>query len=160
MKIYQIAFIGHRKIEDFRGLEEQIEQIACRLIKEKVFVEFYVGRNGDFDVLAASAVKRAQGKQGNHNSSLILLQPYPTKDDGYYRDYYDEVCYPVEGRVHPKFAITKRNQWLVNHSNLLIAFVEAGRKGGAFATLKYAQRYGVAVLNLAEKNDQKNVMLG
>ena len=160
MKIYRVAFIGHRKIEVFRELEERIEQIACRLIQEKEFVEFCVGRNGDFDILAASAIKRAQGKQGNHNSSLILFQPYPMKDDGYYRAYYDEVCYPVENAVHPKAAITKRNQWMVDHAHLVVAFVENGSVGGAFAALKYAQRGGVAVLNLAAKNDQKNVMLG
>ena len=156
MEIYQVAFIGHRKIEDFSGLEEQIEQIACRLIKEKVFVEFYIGRNGDFDILAASAIKRAQSKQGRQNSSLILLQPYPMKDDEYYRNYYDEVCYPVEGAVHPKSAIAKRNQWLINHSNLLIAFVEVGRKGGASATLRYAQKRGVPVCNLATKESHKS----
>lgn len=157
MEIYRVAFIGHRKIEVIRELEERIEQIACRLIQEKEFVEFCVGRNGDFDILAASAIKRAQGKQGNHNSSLILFQPYPMKDDGYYRAYYDEVCYPVENAVHPKAAITKRNQWMIDHAHLVVAFVENGSMGGASSTLKYAQKRGVSLCNLAGQERYESI---
>jgi hypothetical protein len=49
------------------------------------------------------------------------------KDDEYYEKFYDEVQYPVDSKIHPKAAITKRNQWMVENAELLIAFVEEGR---------------------------------
>ena len=147
--IYRIAFIGHREIYGHCRLEDQIEQIARDKLCEKEYVEFYVGRNGDFDISVASAIKRAQNAVGHHNSCLILLQPYPMKDDAYYEKFYDELQYPVDSRTHPKAAITKRNCWMVENAELLVAFVEEGRNGGAMTTLKYAQKLGVEIINLA-----------
>ena len=153
MEIYRIAFIGHREIYGHYRLEEKIEQIAREKLHEKEYVEFYVGRNGDFDISVASAIKRAQKAIGHHNSCLILVQPYPMKDDEYYEKFYDELQYPVDSKIHPKAAITKRNQWMIENTELLVAFVEEGRKGGALTTLKYAQKNGVEIINLALQND-------
>ena len=108
MEIYRIAFIGHREIYGHYLLEDQIEQIARDKLYEKEYVEFYVGRNGDFDISLASAIKRAQNAVGHHNSCLILLQPYPMKEDEYYEKFYDEVQYPVDSKTHPKAAIMKK----------------------------------------------------
>ena len=153
MDIYRIAFIGHREIYGHYRLEDQIEQIARDKLCEKEYVEFYVGRNGDFDISVASAIKRAQNAVGHHNSSLVLLQPYPTKDDPYYEKFYDEIWYPIDGKTHPKAAITKRNQWMVDNADLLICYVEEGRKGGALTTLKYAEKQGVEIINLATREE-------
>ena len=152
MQIYRIAFIGHREICENYRLEDQIEQIAKDKLCEQEYVEFYVGRNGDFDVSVASAIKRAQKAVGHNNSCLILLQPYPMKDDEYYEKFYDEIQYPVDSRAHPKAAITKRNRWMIENAELLVAFVEKKRKGGAMTALKYAQARGVKIINLALRN--------
>lgn len=150
MNIYRVAFIGHRYIEGNYDLEERIENIIREKLHSKEFVEIYVGRNGDFDISVASATKRAQEALGHHNSSLILLQPYPMKDDPYYEKFYDEIWYPIDGKTHPKAAITKRNQWMIDNADLLIAFVHNDQKGGALTTLKYAQKQGVEIINLTE----------
>ena len=147
--IYRIAFIGHRKIYGNYRLEDQIEQIARNKLCEKEFVEFYVGRNGDFDISVASAVKRAQKASGLSNGCLILLQPYPMKDDEYYKKFYDEVSYYEGIRTHPKAAITMRNRQMIDYADLLVAYVEDSRRGGALTALKYAQSRGVNIINLA-----------
>ncbi len=150
MDIYRIAFIGHRYIEGHYDLEERLENIIREKLHSKEYVELYVGRNGDFDISVASATKRAQEALGHHNSSLVLLQPYPMKDDPYFEKFYDEIWYPVDEKTHPKAAITKRNQWMIDNTDLLVAYVEPDRKGGAMTTLKYAKKQGVEVINLAE----------
>lgn len=68
--IYRIAFIGHREIYGHYRLEDEIERIVRDKLYEKEYVEFYVGRNGDFDISVASAIKRAQNAVGHHNSCL------------------------------------------------------------------------------------------
>lgn len=149
VEIYRITFIGHREIDGQYDLEDRIEKIVRDKLCIKEYVEFYVGRNGDFDLSVASSVKRAQKTVGDHNSSLILVQPYPMKDDEYYEKYYDEIYYPVSSKTHPKAAITMRNKWMIEHSDLLIAFVEEGRKGGALTALEYAVKQNVEIINLA-----------
>ena len=150
VEIYRVSFIGHREIYRHNILEQKVEQIARDLLSKKEYVEFYVGRNGDFDILVASGIKRAQKAVGHHNSSLILLQPYPTKDDKYYEDFYDEVWYPIDSKTHPKGAITKRNRWMIEQADLVICYIER-EEGGAYTALKYAWKLEKAIINLADK---------
>ena len=153
MDIFRIAFIGHRYIEGQYHLQDRIEDIIREKLHTKEYVELYVGRNGDFDISVASATKRAQEALGHHNSSLVLLQPYPMKDDPYYEKFYDEIWYPVDGKIFPKAAIIKRNQWMIDNADLLVAYVEEGRKGGAYTTLQYAYKRGVEIINLSNKDE-------
>ena len=153
MDIYRIAFIGHREIYGQYRLEDRIEDIIREKLHMKEYVELYVGRNGDFDISVASATKRAQKALGNQNSCLVLLQPYPMKDDPDYEKFYDEIWYPIDSKTHPKAAITKRNQWMIDNADLLIAYVEEGRNGGAMTTLKYAEKKGIEIINLASAEE-------
>ena len=153
MDIYRITFIGHREIHGQACLEEKIELLVKEKLEGKEYVEFYVGRNGDFDISVASAVKRAQGSVGHNNSCLILVQPYPMKDDVYFEKFYDEIIYPIDPKTHPKAAVSKRNQWMIDNADLLIAYVEADRKGGAMTALKYAEKKGILIINLSFNNN-------
>ena len=147
MEIYRVSFVGHRRLCNITSIENDIERIILDLLKQKEYVEFFIGRNGDFDIAAASAVKRAQRAFGNHNSTLTLVLPYHAKDELYYAQYYDEILFPIPEKCHFNAAITKRNQWMVEHSELLISFVEA-TSGGAYQTMKYAEEKGVPIINL------------
>ena len=145
LNIFRVSFIGHREVERFREVEEQLEQIVEELIKTKEYVEFYVGRNGEFDLMVASVIKRAQRDYGYGNSSLILVIPYPIANLEDMEKYYDEVMYPVElYRVHYKAAITKRNEWMLDCSDLLIAYV-IREEGGAYWCMKKAMDKGLKV---------------
>ena len=149
MEIYRITFAGHRQILWQNLPEEKIESIIRENILIREYVELYVGRNGDFDISVASAVKRAQKALGTHNSRLILVQPYPMKDDQYYEKFYDDILYPVEKGAHPKAAISKRNRWMIDNADLLVAYAESGRAGGASNTIRYAKKKGIEIINLA-----------
>ena len=142
---YRVSLIGHRYIERFGEIEEHLQQVVADLIKTKEYVEFFIGRNGDFDILAASVIKRAQEKYGKDNNSLILVIPYKIADLEYMENYYDEIWYPDElYGVHYKSAITKRNEWFVDHSDMLIAYVTKDQ-GGAYECMKKAQQKGIQV---------------
>ena len=155
MEIYRVAFIGHRQIIGHFDLVSEIERLAKDLLRQKEYVEFYVGHHGDFDLFAASAVKQAQKAIGPHNSSLILVQPFPTKDDEYYKKFYDEVLYPISPKTHPKAAITKRNQWIMDQADLLITYVEKDKKGGAYTAFRYMKKKGASIINLAGTKNER-----
>lgn len=135
-----------------------MESLIHTLLLEKEYVEFLVGRNGDFDQIVSSAVKRQQRRVRDDNSALILALPYPTAElrdnlenfEAYYFEaYYDEIelCSAAAGS-HPKGAIQIRNRQMVDRSDLVVFCVDHS-SGGAYQTLRYAQRKKKEILNLA-----------
>ena len=149
MQIYRIVLFGHRDLNDQRKVEEGLTNILKELLQSEEYIEIYIGRNGEFDVFAASVVKRVMKALGNGKIGMTLVLPYPDKDIEYYYDYYDSVMIPeCIGKTHPKGAITKRNKWMVEEADLVICFIER-EQGGAYSAYKYAQKQGIEIINLA-----------
>ncbi len=153
MQGYRVAFVGHREIEGGFWTQEEILRSVVQVILEKhEYVEFFVGRNGVFDLLAAAIVRGEQRKQETPKCKLILVLPYMMKDCEYYKKYYDEIYFPLEKeKVHFKRAISKRNEWLVDRCDLIIAYV-LRESGGAYNTLKYAKKKGVHIVNIVAES--------
>lgn len=148
MDIYRVSFLGHREVHDFKAVEEKLTKIISQLIQTKEFVEFQIGRNGEFDIVAASCIKRVQKSIGNQNSAMTLVLPYPVADMEYYEKFYDQIFIPEEAeRAHYKSAILKRNEWLVKNSELIIAYVHRDT-GGAAKALKFAEMTRVKIIRI------------
>lgn len=153
LRIYTVAFIGHRIIDKFSFVEKKLERIVRELIQSKPYIDFLVGRDGDFDTIASSSVIRIKKQLFDANSSLIWVMPYETAE---YRDnkksfmaYYDEIELCMDSASgHFKGAIQKRNRYMVDRADLLICYVE--RDGGAFRTMKYAIKTGKKVINICD----------
>lgn len=158
MKIYTVSLFGHRQIDDPFTIERELEKIVRELLAEKEYVEFLVGRDGEFDLLAASVIKRCRRAVGEENSALIWMLPYLTAEyrdhEEDYLNYYDdvEVSQNAAG-AHPKGAMQIRNREMVDRSDLVIFFVEHA-KGGAYQTMRYAEKQGAAYINIS-KNGRK-----
>ena len=147
--IYRVAFFGHRRIDRLGEIEERLVPILKELILTKEYVEFYIGRNGEFDEFVASLIKRVQKQLDRGNSVLILTLPYTVKDIEYYADYYDEIVIPdAIGKAHPKAAITLRNRWMVETCDLVICYIER-EEGGAYEAVRYAKKNNKEVIFLA-----------
>ncbi|MBO7303876.1 MAG: hypothetical protein J6V09_01465 [Clostridia bacterium] len=113
-------------------------------------MEIYIGRNGEFDLYAATVVKRVQNVLGKENSEFICVLPYHVKNEEYYEKYYDTVIIPeCIFASHPRSAIIKRNKWMVEKADLFICYVNR-EKGGAYNALKYAKKLKKQIINLAK----------
>lgn len=146
-EIYRVSMIGHRIVEDF-DIEEKLYNLFCNMLLTKEYVEIYLGRNGDFDIMAASVIKRIQKNFRDDNSVMILVLPYPVKDYEYYEDYYDEIIIPDELHgVHPKAAITERNRWMVANTDVLIAYIR-NESGGTAACVRIAEQLGRKIIKI------------
>lgn len=151
---YTVSFFGHRQIENVSAIEKRLDEIIRPLLLEKEYVEFLVGRDGEFDLLAASTIKRLKRSVRDNNSALVWMLPYPTAEyrtyEADYAAYYDEIeiC-PESATAHFKSAFQIRNRWMVDRSNLVICYVERPN-GGAFQTLQYAKRRGRNIINMTE----------
>ena len=149
LDIFTVSFFGHRQIENARQVEEQLDGLVRRFIREKEYVDFLVGRNGEFDQFVSSAVRRANNDIDDANSSLILVLPYMTAEyannkEGFEK-YYDEV--EIFSSGHFKSAFQTRNRSMVDRSDLVVLCIDRS-DGGAFQTAKYAKRIGKEYINL------------
>ena len=153
MDLFTVSFFGHRIVPKFWEVEERVESLIHTLLLEKEYVEFLVGRNGDFDQIVSSTVKRQQRLVRDDNSSLIWILPYPTAElhnnTENFEAYYDEIeiCGSAASS-HPKGAFQIRNRQMVDRSDLVVFCVDHS-SGGAYQTLRYAQRKKKEILNLA-----------
>ena len=147
-EVYRVALFGHRDFGQHKRLDDTLYPLIKELLRTKDFVDFYIGRDGEFDIYAASIIKRVQMAMGTENSELNLVLPYVRKDIEYYEKYYDRVSIPIS--AHPKLAITKRNEWMVEQADIVICYIER-KKGGAHASIRYAETLGKVVLNLANE---------
>lgn len=150
MEPYRVSFIGHREIDRLLDVDLALEATVRRILCTREYVECYMGRNGEYDILTASVIKRVRRALARQNCTMNLVLPYHVKDEEYYADYYDDIFYPLEKTTHYKTAITKRNEWMMDHSDLLIAYVETAG-GGAYTAVQYAKRKGVHVINIADQ---------
>lgn len=154
---YTVAFFGHRYIENPLYLQNVLEKHIEKIIDENEYVDFLVGRNGDFDIVASSAVRRVQKNHRDDNSSLVLILPYNTaeysKNKKYFEEYYNEIRISFSAELaHPKRAIQIRNRGMAETADLIMCYVK-NKSGGAFEALKYAEKFKKRIINLAENED-------
>ena len=159
MEIYTVSFFGHREIDNAVQVERNLEDRITELIRIKQYVEFLVGREGEFDILAASVVKRVKKRIDHGNCSLILILPYMKAEfrdnEKEFLEYYDEVevceqsakADEVEvceqsAKAHYKAAMQIRNRAMVDRSDLVICCIQR-KSGGAYKTVQYAEDHGV-----------------
>ena len=158
LDIYTVAFFGHRYIDNLFKVEELLEEQIRKLLNEKEYVDFLVGRNGDFDQCASSTVLRVRKNVRDDNSSLILVLPYPTAEylnnEEYFHNYYSDVDISyAASKAHPKSAIQIRNREMVDKADLIICYIEENT-GGAWQTVKYAIEQGKTVINLSKSDEE------
>ena len=152
--VYTVCFFGHRQLDDFSLVEQKVEMLIVRLLNEHEYVEFLVGREGEFDQLVTSAILRCRRRLDTANCSVTWVMPYLkadyVKNSDSYDTYYDsvEVC-AQSANAHPKAAIQIRNRVLVDRSDLCVFYV-THKSGGAYQTLRYAKKTNANIVNLFE----------
>lgn len=147
---YRVALFGHRDLLSYRKIEERLHTVLDDLFRATEYVNFHIGRNGDFDIISASVIKQHRKAIGNENCVLTLVLPYMQSNIEDYEKYYDDVIIPDSlTKIYPKRAITERNKWIVENCDMLICFVEK-KSGGAYNALKYAEKLGKRIINLAD----------
>ncbi len=146
-----ITFCGHSDFLFSDDVKQQLKNILVSEIRKNPTCKFYLGGYGDFDGLSLRTLKDL--KADFPNIELIFITPYLYKNYSkleFAKYHYDDVIFPPLESVPRKFAILKRNEWMVNEANLVIAYVTYSW-GGAAKTLEYTKRKNKTIINLAEK---------
>ena len=153
LNIYTVAFFGHRHIENALEIEEKLEKIIYKLMNQDGYIEFLVGRNGEFDNIVSSVVHRVKEKIDDANCALILVLPYPTSEYKNnvknFENYFDSIEISHKASLsRPKASIGIRNREMADRADLIICYIEKDA-GGAVNAVEYAKSKGKKIVNLA-----------
>ena len=153
MDIFTVSLFGHREIDRLMTLDNLLYPIIKELIHSKPYVNFLIGRNGEFDEYSASLIKRAQKEYGSENNDITLVLPYTVANIEDYEKYYDSIIIPesIYG-AHFKSLIGMRNQWMIDKSDLVIVYVKK-ESGGAYTAKRYAEKLGKRIINVYENEN-------
>ena len=147
------TFAGHAEIEinEKNLIKSRLKNEIVNLIENQGVTAFYNGGKGQFDLLCAECINELRNDYPFIKSYLILAY-IPGKRSQFGIDFYkrfDDIIYPEIEKTPLKFAVIKRNKWVINKSDFLLAYVNHNW-GGAYKTLEYAKRKKhIQIINIA-----------
>ena len=145
-----ITFCGHSQAIFTDEEKSVLRNILVDEINKNPTCKFYLGGYGDFDGLCLRTLKEL--KNDFPEIELIFITPYLDKNYSkleFAKYHYDDIIFPPLESVPRKFAILKRNEWMVEQADLVIAYVMYSW-GGAVKTLEYAKRKKKRIINIAK----------
>ena len=155
MNIYTVSLFGHRSLLNPLVAEANLEREVYQILKNHGYVNFLIGRTGEFDLMAALTIRRVMKTYSRINGTLTLVLPYQNSTVENHKDsflnLYDqiEIC-QYSADAHYKSAFQVRNQNMVDRSDLVLCCIEH-QSGGAYRTVQYAQQKECQIINLAEQ---------
>ena len=137
-----VTFFGHSDAP--LTLRPLLRRVIEKLIIEDKADRFLVGNHGAFDSMTKHTLTALQVDY-SHIDYAVVLAYLPT-------DNYDSPTIYPEGleKVPHRFAICKRNEWMIEQSDIVVTYVTRGF-GGAARFKQQAERIGKRVINLANK---------
>lgn len=145
-----ITFFGHSNCLFNDDIKKKLKNILVGEIIKNPISKFYLGGYGDFDGLCLRTLREL--KHDFPTIEILFITPYLDKNYSKLElanYYYDDVIFPPLESVPRKFAILKRNEWMVDEADLVIAYVMYSW-GGAAKTLEYAKRKKKRIINIAK----------
>ena len=144
------TFCGHSKLYSKYEIVKQKCYTVVESLINSGYDEFLVGDYGQFDTLAAVVCLALRNKYPHITVSLVLPFYRPHLDD-YTREQYakfDTVITPELEDVPHRLRIIKANQYMVDQSDTVIAYVKYD--GGAAKTLACAYNRHKQIINIGE----------
>ena len=143
MEIRTACFFGHRDVT--HDIRAKLQFIIEQLITEKQINSFYVGHQGQFDSMVYSVLKELKVKYP-HIRYIVVLAYMP---DEHTKEVYGENTLYPDGleTVQRRFTISKRNDWMIQHSDYAVCYVHK-ITGGAAKFREKAERKGLKVIDV------------
>ena len=137
------TFFGHRNCPD--GLKHRLRAVIIDLITNRGIDMFYVGRQGGFDRLVRSVLREITQEYPQMRYAVVMA--YMPSESSAPNDASDTMLPEGIELVPPRYAISWRNNWMLQQSDLVVAYV-AHSWGGAAQYVQKATRAGKTVINL------------
>ena len=146
------TFFGHRDCPI--SVRSQLYEVLVKLIVDCGVDQFYVGHQGAFDTMTR-VILRELVEIYPHISYAVVLERLPERRIKESWDFSDTI-YP-EGleSVPPRFAVARRNEWMLSRADYVVTYI-THTWGGAARFAAKALRQKKYVVNLADYPIEKN----
>ena len=136
------TFFGHKDTP--KEIEPTLRSTLIDLIENKNVTVFYVGNNGNFDTMVRRQLEDLS--QTYPITYSVVLAYLPTEKNRY--DKLTNTIYPEGLETVPKrFAISYRNKWMIQQSDVVVTYVTRNF-GGAAQFKALAERLNKHIINL------------
>lgn len=172
-----VSFTGHRprigmsfdnRSERTASLEENLSRALELLVREQQVRFFLCGMASGFDLFAAQRVLRMR-RSGilPENVGVVAVLPYPNHcwdiSGERWKNAYQEVLQcacdqAVVTKEKKKDSFKKRNEYLVQNADILLAYWNHDPRTGTGQTVRMATEAGRSVINLYDLEDFHNVV--
>ena len=137
------TFFGHRECPDL--IKTQLREVLIDLITNHNVDAFYVGNQGRFDAIVRSVLRDLKIEYPRINYAVVLAY-MPGKQTAY-ENYSDTMLPEGIESVHPRYAISWRNNWMLQQSDYVVTYITHSW-GGAAQFAEKAKRQKKTVINL------------
>lgn len=144
------TFFGHRDCPS--SIKPKLLEVLIDLIENHGVDMFYIGRQGVYDGIVRSVLKELVSVYPHINYAVVLERMPPKRDEFDTCDYSDTMLPEGIETVHPCFAISWRNKWMIKQSDYVVTYVTHSW-GGAAQFAELAEKQKKTVINVTVKAD-------
>ena len=144
------TFFEHRDCPS--SIKSKLRKVLTDLIESHAVDMFYVGQQGSFDSMVRSVLKELVSLYPHINYAVVLERIPPKRDEFDIRDYSDTMLPEGIETVHPRFAISWRNKWMLKQSDYVVTYITHSW-GGAAQFAELAEKQKKTVINVTVKAD-------
>ena len=139
------TFFGHRDCPS--SIKPKLCEVVIDLIENHAVDIFYVGQQGAFDSVVRSVLKALAAVYPHIHYAVVLERIPPKQDEFDPRDYSDTMLPEGIETIHPRFAISWRNKWMIKQSDYVVTYITHSW-GGAAQFAEMAKKQGKTIIPL------------
>lgn len=137
------TFFGHRDCPEI--IKSKLKELLIDLITNHNVDMFYVGNQGRFDAIVRSVLRELKNEYPQiHYAVVLAYMPGKQTENN---DYSDTMLPEGIETIHPRYAISWRNNWMLRQSDYVVSYITHSW-GGAAQFAKKAEGQRKTVINL------------
>ena len=143
----KVTFFGNKDTPD--SVLPTIQAVLKAFIENENATVFYVGHNGNFDKLVQQALYTLKQQYPQIVYFVVLTHhPKNSKNEVLYFNYENTILPEEIAVCPPRFAISKRNNWMIKQSDVVVTYVKHPFGGAAkFKELALSKKKRVVELS-------------
>lgn len=115
------CFLGHKDTPP--SVRDRLEATVEKLIIEQNVTSFLVGNQGQFDSMALTVLRNMKKKYPAIDYHIVLAYMPAKKTEWNPYEYWETLLPEGMESVHPRYAISKRNEWLLAESDIIVCYI-------------------------------------
>ena len=139
------TFFGHQDCPN--TIKLKLQETLVDLIENHGVDMFYVGNQGRFDAIVRDVLQDLQREYPDIRYAVVLA--YMPGKQSEYDDYSDTMLPEGIESVHPRYAISWRNNWMLKQSDYVVTYITHSW-GGAYQSVQEANTHGKIIIRLGE----------